>query len=171
MTRENERSPHVFPEVSGLTCVLPSVVAQTNVQTSQAAASTKDVTNMTVTIPAGEFVKGATYNFILVGTKDAGNGTLAVKLNLNGTNVLTLTSGSSSAGDWFFKGSVSSTGTATQNCQGWFNQTTRVEVFDYASAAINTSGVCTLKATITNSSDSDTVTVEYGRIDYVQITP
>jgi hypothetical protein len=126
---------------------------------------------MSIVIPAKEFPIGATYNFILVGTKSAGNGTVAVKLNLNGTNVLTLTSGSSSSGDWMFKGSVSSTAAATQNCQGWFNQTGRVEVFDYASAAVDTSGVNTLKATITNSSASDTVTVEHGRIDYVYIAP
>lgn len=169
MTRENERSPTVFTEVTGLSGVLQTVVAQTNTQTSQAAASTKNVTDMSVVIPATEFVTGSTFSFLLAGTKSAGNGTVAVKLNLNGTNVLTLTSGSSSAGDWLFKGSVSSTGPATQNCFGFFNQTTRVEVFDYASASVDTSGVNTLKATITNSSASDTVTVEHGRIEYFKV--
>ena len=169
MTRENERSPSVFSEVSDLTGVLATVVALTNTQTSQKAAATKDVAGMSVVIPAGEFPIGATYTFMLAGTKDATNGTLAVKLNLNGTNVLTLTSAGNYSGDWFFKGSVSSTGAATQNCFGSYTQTGRVEVFDYAAGAKNTSGVNTLKATITNSSASDTVTVEYGRIEYVYI--
>lgn len=171
MTRDNERSPTIFPEVTGLTSVLTSVVARTNVQTSQAAASTKTVTGTTIVIPAGEFTKGSTFIYTLFGTKDAGNGTVAVKLNLNGTDVLTLTSGSSAAGDWMFRGSVSSLTSASQNCFGFFDQTAVVEVVDFATASVSTVGPSTLKATITNSSASDTVTVEHATVEYVYIAP
>lgn len=166
MTRDNDRFSEVFPEVTGLFGSLPTVVAQTNTQTSVTDTTATTVTGMKILIPQHEFQPGATYKFMLAGTKSGTAGNLNVQLFLNNTSVLSLTSSSSAAGDWRFEGYVSSIGPAKQNCFGIFTQTTVASVFDYAAATVATVGDCPLKAVITQG-NTDTTTVEYGRIEYV----
>jgi hypothetical protein len=169
MTRENERFAAIFPEVTGLTGVLPSVVAQTNTQTTTGASATATtVTGMTIVIPQHEFIPGATYKVLLYGTKSGTGGTLTVDIYLNATAALELVSGSSAAGDWRFEGYICSVGPAIQNSFGIFTQTGVASVVDFDSTTLSTVGDVTLKAVITNGS-TDTSTVEHGRIEYVAL--
>jgi hypothetical protein len=121
---------------------------------------------MTILIPQHEFQPGCTYTYKIYGTKTGATGNLIVAIYLNNTAVLSLTSGTSAAGDWRFEGSVSSIGPASQNCFGIFTQTAVASVFDYASATVATVGDCPLKVMITQG-NTDTTTIEHGRIEYV----
>lgn len=167
MTRENDRFPAIFPEVSGLFGALPTVVKLSNTQTTTGASTTATVvTGSSIMIPAHEFTPGATYKIQLFGTKTGATGNLVVALYMHATAVLSLTSGSSAAGDWRFEGYVSSVGPAMQNCFGIFTQTAVASVFDYAAATVSTVGDFNLRAVITNG-NTDTTTVEHVRIEYV----
>lgn len=165
MVRENDRFSEIFPEVTGLTGSLVTVVKQTNTQTSITTTTATAATGMSIVVPAREFVAGSTYKVILTGTKTGTAGNLIVALYLNNTAVLSLTSGSSAAGDWRFEGYISSTGPATQKCFGIFTQTAVASVVDYAAATVPTYGDCPLKVVLTQG-NTDTTTAEYGRIEF-----
>ncbi len=162
----NERFREVIPSIYTIEPVIPSVVAQSTTQTSQAGAATSTVTGSTITIPAGEFPPGATFRFTLGGSKTGANAAMVVHISLGGTQVISLTADDASAVDWMAQFIISSMSLTTQGCMGWFNALTADPVVDVASGTVDMTNGGVIKAQIQSQNASDTVVCNYVLVEF-----
>lgn len=150
----------------GIAAVIPTIISQSCVQTSQAGAATSDVTGSSVNIPKNHFGPGAAVRITMGGTKSGANAAMIVHISVGGTQVISLTADDASAVDWTAEFIIAAKTLAAQSCIGTLNCLTAAPVADYAGGTVDMSQGGIIKAQIQSQHSSDTVTCEYVLVEY-----
>ena len=139
---------------------IASIVSVGTTQTSQAGVGTSTVTGSSIAVPAGHAAAGQVYTWEVSGTKTGANTAMIVKLQLDTSEVMTLTASDAAAGDWVAKFVCYLTGSGAQKIQGQLLVNGKVAVTDYAAGAIDISGAVNIFVEIQSQNGGDTVTSE-----------
>lgn len=169
----NQIFAHDIPIMPGVAAYLPTIIRQTNKQTSMASATTKDVYidddgNTIFTIPVGYFGPGATFRATMGGTKSGTNAAFTLATILNGDTISTATADDTSAVDWTATVILSAKTFAVQNCISKLFLDTADPDVQYDAGATNCAKESTLKFQLGGNS-GDTVTVEYFLLEYWKV--
>ena len=151
-----------LPFIPGYAAELPMIVKQS--VTQKEASATVDVA--TFNIPKGHFEPGTAFRVTMFGTKSGTTTAIVFTFILNGTTVLTLTSGTTAA-EWECKAVIASKAFAAQRVSGSIVVTAVDPVYDYAAttADMTNGGVMKIVATVASV---DTGEVEYCLVEYLK---
>lgn len=164
----NDRFFSETPALAYHKASLPVVVALTTTQTSQAGASTSDVTGSSLKLRPEDFKPGTAFRFTMGGTKSGANAAMIVHISLAGTQIVSITADASTAVEWTSQITVAAKTMASQVCIGQLFTDTEDAALEYAAGSVNMKGGGVLKAQIQSQHGSDTVTCEFCMIEMLR---
>ena len=141
--------------------VVPGVLSMSNTTTTTSSTTAATIKGSTLNLKPGFAGDGYGLRYKIAGTKSAANGTLAIKLYVGTTAVLTLTSATASSDvDWMADMTLFFVNESTQRACGFMMNLGLVPKVDYATGTVNCTSGAPVYLTATCSNGSDTVTVD-----------
>lgn len=141
--------------------VVPGILNMSGTTTTTSSTTAAEIKGSRINLAPGFAGDGVGIRYKIAGTKSAANGTLAVKLYVDGTAVLTLTSATTSSNvDWMADMTLFFVNEASQRACGFMMNLGLVPRVDYATGTVNCTSGVPVYLTATCSNGSDTVTVD-----------
>lgn len=159
----NTQFAHEIPIIPGYTAYLPTVIAQSNVESHTGDAETIVVTGSEIVVPKGVFSPGTTFRFTVAGNRTGTAGAATFLIVINSTTAISLAIPTNTAVDYKGVFTVSEySNFAHQHCTAQIDTSATVlSAFDYAAATVNVSEETTIEMKVTLANASDDIYVEY----------
>lgn len=163
---------HDIVFLPGYTSYVPTILAQSNVESATGDAETIDITGSSVTFAKGIFSPGTAIRYTMAGTRGGTAGAATLAILIDATTAISIVVPSNTALDFVAQFTICQhTDMKHQNCFGEIkvNGATTYVAVDYAAATADVSQGTTIKAQATLANGADTVAIEYVLVECWQV--